>query len=44
MKVLFVILGVALLAGAEVDKHVQDKIEMLRGRELGKTLFATVSM
>jgi hypothetical protein len=44
MKAIICILSIALFVSAEIDRRVQEKIELLRSRELGKTLFATVTM
>ena len=44
MKAIICVLAIVLFVSAEIDKRVSDKIELLRNRELGKTLFATISM
>ncbi len=44
MKVLICVLALALLVSAEIDPKISSKIEALRNRELGKTLFATISV
>jgi hypothetical protein len=44
MKTIFCVLAIACLVAAEIDSKVSDKIEVLRKRDLGKTLFATISM
>ena len=44
MKAIICVFAIALIASAEIDKNVSAKIELLRNRELGKTLFATISM